>query len=77
MIILVDQEGGNAIVGFCDMALKTGGKQNLEFVNKVLANLKPIPTQTRQEEAPPNKFLTLEEPAEGENITIANPMKES
>lgn len=36
MLITVNQEGLKAIQTLCDVALKAGGIQNLDFVNKVL-----------------------------------------
>lgn len=37
MHIKADKEGVEAIQALCDVALKTGGLQNLNFVNTVLA----------------------------------------
>ena len=36
MKIITDEDGLNAIKGLVDLALKTGGIQNLDNINKVL-----------------------------------------
>jgi hypothetical protein len=49
MIIKVDQDGNNAIVKLCDVALKTGGIQNLEAINIILKSLEEIKEETKDE----------------------------
>lgn len=48
MIIQVDQEGKSMIEMFCDMALKTGGLQNLKQINLVLDTMVVIPDPPKQ-----------------------------
>lgn len=42
MIIIVDEEARKYIEGFCHVALKGGGMNNLEGVNKVLDTMEEI-----------------------------------
>jgi len=42
MIIKVDKEAMPFITDFCHLALKAGGIQNLDAVNKILNNLEEI-----------------------------------
>lgn len=43
MVILVDQEGKNAIATMVDLVLKTQGIKGQDFVNFVLKSMKMIP----------------------------------
>lgn len=45
MVIQANESGQKAIQGLCDMALKTGGLQNMAFVSQLLMSIKPIPPQ--------------------------------
>lgn len=45
MIIRADKEGTQLIEGLLDLALKSGGMQNLNVVNLARAGLQPIPEE--------------------------------
>ena len=45
MCIQANEEGRKAIQALCDNALKSGGIQNLPFINQVICSVKPIPPQ--------------------------------
>jgi len=45
MIIKVDAEGKKAIDGLCDVALKTGGIQNLAAITGILTSVRMIPEE--------------------------------
>ena len=49
MIIQADKEGQTQIQALCDIALKSGGLQNLPYINRILASVKPLPPQTPEE----------------------------
>lgn len=38
MRFIVDEEAKKTLVGLCDLALKSGGTQNLAIVNSIQAN---------------------------------------
>lgn len=52
MQILADQEGQKTIQALCDIALKSGGIQNLPHINRVLSSVKPLPTEEKPKEVP-------------------------
>ena len=52
MIINVDEEGGKAIQGLCDIALKVAGLKNLQGVTNVLSSVKPIPPVPQEKPDP-------------------------
>ena len=48
MEIKVDAEGKKSVESLCDVALKTGGIQNLEAINKILKAMVLMETATTQ-----------------------------
>lgn len=56
MIIRTDEEGQQAIVQLCDIALKTGGLKNLDSINTILNGVtliqKQVPRQHSSDELP-------------------------
>jgi hypothetical protein len=59
MIIRADKEGTQLIEGLLDLALKSGGMQNLNAVNLARAGLRPLPEEPAE---PPVELR--EDPAE-------------
>ena len=43
MIIQVDKDGESAVQQLCDIALKQGGLQNFNQINKILNSVKLLP----------------------------------
>lgn len=65
MKIIVDQEGKSAIHQLCDIALKNGGINNLNQINKILGStvLLPTPENVEPEEKFQPKSPKKEDPA--------------
>ncbi len=49
MDIKADQEGIEAITKLCDVALKTGGIQNMNAVSVILSSIKPLEVDAPEE----------------------------
>lgn len=46
MILKCDKEGADAIAKLCDLALKTGGLQNIDFVKATMSGISLIEDPT-------------------------------
>lgn len=68
MLIQTNEEGRKAIQALCDVALKTGGFQNLTFINQVVCSVRPIPPQ---ETPAPKNVKEVLNAAEGEPCSAA------
>lgn len=49
MKIIADKEGQEAIQALCDLALKVGGLNNLDAINKILSHLENMYTKQEEE----------------------------
>jgi len=70
MIIQANEEGRKALQSLCDVALKTGGLQNMAFVSQLLMSIRPMPPQSPVIEEQEAKF---EKPKDPETKIIPGP----
>ena len=61
MIIRTDEEGNQAIVQLCDIALKTGGIKNLEAINSIIKGITIIQKQVPRQPLPDERPIGLPE----------------
>ena len=71
MLIFVDKEGKEAVIGLCDVALRTAGIQNLEGVTKIIQSVRLL-----NDDAPkptPNSLNPVQVNSEPDNTVCFEP----